>query len=206
MRSGEDGGEGEEAGVWEVGLVVGDGGEVGAQEGGEEGVGFEQVRAKVREGSVCEGGDAGEDVDAEGAVERDGLLEVDGVGVGDAGDVGGAEDAAGGEGGAAGVEEWGGGGVRGRVVVDVGGVGDAVARGEFAAGFEDFDEFVGRVFGGGAVAGVGGGGLGGEADFAGGGLAAGEEGGVFGVEVEKVLGDEFALGFVGGEGGAGCEA
>lgn len=105
MRDREDGGEGEEAGVWEVRFVVGDGGEIAAQEGGEEGVLVSQVGAEVREGLAREGRFAGEDVDAEGAVQGDGLLEVDGVGVDDAGDVGGAEDASGDEGVAGGVEE-----------------------------------------------------------------------------------------------------
>lgn len=96
-------------------------------------------------------------------------------------------------------------GVLGGVVVDVGRVGDAVAGGEFAAGFEGFDEFVGGPAGVGVLGGACGGGLRGEVDFAGGGLALGEEGGVFGVEGEEVFGDEFAFGFVGGEDGAGGE-
>ena len=160
----------------------------------------EEVRAEGFEGGEGEVGKAGEEEDAEGAVEGEGLLEVGWVGGGDARDGARGEDAAGDEGGGGGHEERGRGGVRGAVVVDGGGVGDAVAGGEFAAGFEGGDELVG--FGGGGR----GGGLGGLADLAGGGLALREERGVFGVEVEEGFGDEFALGFVGLQDGAGGEA
>ena len=101
---------------------------------------------EVGDGAAGKVGGTAEEIDAEGAVEGDFLLEVDSVGVGNAGDGCGGKDASGTEGGAAvrGSEEEGRlGGVTWRPVVDVGGVGDAVARGEFARGLEGFDEFVG---------------------------------------------------------------
>ena len=84
-------------------------------------------------------------------------------------------------------------GMRGRVVEDIGFIGNAVACSEFAVEFEQFDEFIVLR----ALVGFMG-----IRDFGRGWLAFGEEGGVFVVEVQEHFGNMPALCFIGLKDGA----